>query len=30
MFEHGIEKRVPTKDMDILEAESHMMHKKKK
>ena len=30
MFEHGIEKKVMTKDMQILEAESHMMHKKKK
>lgn len=30
MFEHGIEKRVPTKDMEVLVSESHMMHKKKK
>lgn len=29
MFEHGIERKVPTADMEILMAESHMMHKKK-
>ena len=29
MFEHGIERQVPTADMEILMAESHMMHKKK-
>lgn len=30
MFEHGIEKRVPTADLEILVSESHMNHKKKK
>jgi hypothetical protein len=29
MFEHGIEKRVHTDDLEILMAESHMSHKKK-
>ena len=29
MFEHGIERQVPTAEMEILMAESHMMHKKK-
>lgn len=30
MFEHGIEKKVPTADLEILVTESHMNHKKKK
>ena len=30
MFEHGIEKRVPTRSLEIKEAMSHMAHKKKK
>lgn len=30
MFEHGIEKKVPTMDLEILISESHMNHKKKK
>lgn len=30
MFEHGIEKKVPTVDLEILVTESHMNHKKKK
>jgi hypothetical protein len=30
MFEHGIEKRVPTKDMTIISEMSHGNHKKKK
>lgn len=29
MFEHGIEKKVPTTDLEILVSESHMNHKKK-
>lgn len=29
MFEHGIERQVPTADMEILMSESHMNHKKK-
>lgn len=29
MFEHGIEKKVPTADLEIVVAESHMNHKKK-
>ena len=30
MFEHGIEKQVPTADLEIVVSESHMNHKKKK
>lgn len=30
MFEHGIEKKVPTTDLEILVSESHMNHKKAK
>jgi hypothetical protein len=30
MFEHGIEKQVPTKDLEILVSESHGNHKKAK
>ena len=30
MFEHGIEKKVPTAELDVLVSESHMNHKKKK
>lgn len=30
MFEHGIEKHVPTMDLEILVSESHMNHKKRK
>lgn len=30
MFEHGIEKNVPTTDLEIVVSESHMNHKKKK
>lgn len=30
MFEHGIEKQVPTTDLEIVVSESHMNHKKKK
>lgn len=30
MFEHGIEKKVATSDLEILVSESHMNHKKKK
>jgi hypothetical protein len=30
MFEHGIEKQVLTKDLEVLVSESHMSHKKKK
>lgn len=30
MFEHGIEKKVATVDLEILVSESHMSHKKKK
>lgn len=30
MFEHGIEKKVPITDLEILVSESHMNHKKKK
>lgn len=30
MFEHGIEKKVPTSELEILVTESHMNHKKKK
>ena len=30
MFEHGIEKKVPTTDLEITVAESHMNHKKAK
>lgn len=30
MFEHGIEKKVPTTDLEITVAESHMSHKKAK
>ena len=30
MFEHGIEKHVPTIDLEILVSESHMSHRKKK
>jgi len=30
MFEHGIERYVPTDTLEILVSESHMMHKKKK
>lgn len=30
MFEHGIEKQVPTDKLEILVSESHMNHKKKK
>lgn len=30
MFEHGIEKKVPTSELEILVSESHMNHKKKK
>lgn len=30
MFEHGIEKKVPTSDLEILVSESHMSHKKGK
>ena len=29
MFEHGIEKKVPTRDLEVLVSESHMNHKKK-
>lgn len=29
MFEHGIEKKVPTMDLEVLVSESHMNHKKK-
>jgi len=29
MFEHGIEKRVPVEQLEILVSESHMNHKKK-
>lgn len=29
MFEHGIEKKVPTRDLEVLVAEGHMDHKKK-
>lgn len=30
MFEHGIEKKVPTAELEVLVAENHMNHKKKK
>lgn len=30
MFEHGIEKKVPTLDLEVLVSESHMNHKKRK
>lgn len=30
MFDHGIEKKVPTCDLEIMVSESHMMHTKKK
>ena len=30
MFDHGIEKKVPTRDLEVLVAESHMNHSKKK
>jgi len=30
MFAEGIEKKVPTTDLEILVSESHMNHKKKK
>lgn len=30
MFEHGIEKQIPTADLEIVVSESHMNHKKKK
>lgn len=30
MFDHGIEKRVMVEDLQILQTESHMRHKKKK
>ena len=30
MFDHGIEKKVPTRDLEIMVSESHMMHTKKK
>lgn len=30
MFEHGIEKQVPTRDLEILVSENHMNHSKKK
>lgn len=30
MFEHGIQKKVPTAELEILVSESHMNHKKKK
>lgn len=30
MFEHGIEKKVPTRDLEIMVSESHMNHTKKK
>ena len=30
MFDHGIEKKVPTRDLEVLVAESHMSHTKKK
>jgi len=30
MFDHGIEKRVPTRDLEIMVSESHMSHSKKK
>lgn len=30
MFEHGIEKKVPTRDLEIMVSESHMNHSKKK
>ena len=30
MFEHGIQKQVPTTDLEIVVSESHMNHKKKK
>lgn len=29
MFDHGIEKKVPTRDLEIMVSESHMNHKKK-
>lgn len=29
MFEHGIEKKVPTSDLEVLVSESHGNHKKK-
>lgn len=30
MFDHGIEKKVPTRDLEIMVSESHMNHSKKK
>jgi len=30
MFDHGIEKKVPTRDLEIMVSESHMMHNTKK
>jgi hypothetical protein len=30
MFDHGIEKKVPTRDLEVLVSESHMMHNTKK
>lgn len=30
MFDHGIEKHVPTRDLEIMVSESHMSHSKKK
>ena len=30
MFDHGIEKQVPTRDLEIMVSENHMMHTKKK
>ena len=30
MFDHGIEKQVPTRDLEIMVSESHMSHSKKK
>ena len=30
MFDHGIEKQVPTRDLEIMVSESHMNHSKKK
>lgn len=30
MFDHGIEKKVPTRDLEIMVSESHMSHSKKK
>jgi len=30
MFDHGIEKKVPTSELEILVSESHMTHKRKK